>query len=115
MYTRSYDPDNERTGLPEGYSGNAMRDRDEPRDDEPKVNPWEKRENDERESEPVGLFGNLFPIQDTFARLFERTKLSLKNIGFEEILILICAGYLLFSREGDKECAIMLAALLFIS
>ena len=38
-----------------------------------------------------------------------------KKIGSEEILIAATALFLLFSKSGDKECAIMLIFLLFVA
>ena len=41
--------------------------------------------------------------------------IRLPKIGTEEILILAAAAFLLFSKSGDKECAIFLLILLFIN
>lgn len=47
--------------------------------------------------------GSLNSIKDSF-----------KKIGTEELLILALAAFLFFSRDGDRECALMLLALLFV-
>ena len=39
---------------------------------------------------------------------------KLPSLSFEDLLILAVAAFLFFSKSGDKECAIMLAVLLFI-
>ena len=46
-----------------------------------------------------------------------RSALHLENfrIGTEELLIIALALFLFLSREGDKECAIILFLLLFIN
>ena len=41
-------------------------------------------------------------------------KLSFPKIGTEEILIIGLAIFLFLSRDGDKECAVLLLLLLFI-
>ena len=115
MYTRSYP---EKTvDIPDGYGGAAMP-RTEPEVDEPYIsdenkNPWE------RESEEVGapvkgdsLFGG--GLSGIFSGLFQNGRFSLQNIGFEEILIIAAAAYMLLSRDGDRECGIMLIILLLI-
>ena len=40
---------------------------------------------------------------------------SLDKIGFEEILIIAIAAFLFFSADGDRECALILLALLLIN
>ena len=42
-------------------------------------------------------------------------RFSLPKIGKEEILIIAMAAFLLFSKDGDKECAIMLILLLLVA
>ena len=41
--------------------------------------------------------------------------IKMPRLGGEEILIIATAAFLFFSKEGDKECALLLLALLFIS
>ena len=41
--------------------------------------------------------------------------IKLPEIGSEEILIIAVALFLLFSQNGDKECAIMLLLLLLVN
>ncbi|MBR2930687.1 MAG: hypothetical protein IKC32_05610 [Clostridia bacterium] len=108
MYTRSYDEE-ERISLPEGYSGTMM---------EPEhiaaPPPEEEEEKKGNDAAPVsGFLGSLF---SSGIGAFKGLPL-LKNMkfGIEELLIGGTALFLLFSKEGDKECALMLLLLLFIS
>ena len=57
-------------------------------------------------------FGNLF---GKGVRLGDSMSLRLPKIGTEEILLIAIALFLFFSKDGDKECAIMLLLLLLIS
>lgn len=41
--------------------------------------------------------------------------LSLPSFGTEDILIIATAAFLFFSKSGDKECAIMLLLLIFVT
>ena len=131
MYTRPYD---ERIGIviPESYSGTALRD-GEAKVDEPDAletstgasseqrNPWEKdsihsKDSEEnRDSEPAGSFLSRLPFGNLFGGILGNGKFGLQKIGTEEILIIATAAFLLFSKDGDKECAIMLILLLFLS
>ena len=45
---------------------------------------------------------------------FSLERLRLPKLGTEEILIIGLALFLFLSRDGDKECAILLALLLLI-
>ena len=115
MYTRSYYPD---TGaLPENYGGMAMR------VSEPPPEPREPQKNEEA-SEPAGLFGKnqgeLSMKAPIFSSLLSRLgtvarPLGIERLGTEELLIIGVALYLLFSKSGDKECAIILLLLLLVN
>ena len=48
-------------------------------------------------------------------KLLDGITQRIRNIGTEEILILAIGAFLFFSKEGDKECAIMLLLLLFVA
>lgn len=54
----------------------------------------------------AGFLGRLIPDKER--------KISIPKIGAEEILIIATATFLFFSKEGDKECAIMLFLLLLV-
>ena len=131
MYTRSYYPEEERLTVPENYDGTALREntrREQNSDTERNPNeetrelraPWDipKEEavptlSETKKSIGAGLFdklpiGKLLNTKDLF-------KGSLDKIGTEEILLVGVALFLLFSKNGDKECAIMLLLLLFVN
>ena len=115
MYQRSY-PERGHDAIPEGYGGSAVA-RPEPESEpyiEENKNPWE------RSTESTGTEVKGEPKGDSvltglFSGLFPNGRFSLQNIGFEEILIIAAAAYMLLSRDGDRECGIMLFILLFIS
>ena len=115
MYTRSYYPD---TGeLPENYGGIAMR------ASEPIPEGYDPHTK-EGESEPAGLINSTepgFPLKmPIFSSLFSRLggltrPLGIEKVGTEELLIIGIALYLLFSKSGDMECAIILLLLLLVN
>ena len=125
MYTRSYD---EKLGIviPESYGGTLLREDDahvgnndqmEESDVLSNKNPWEnERVHNENlaESEPAFSLLGALPFRNFFGDIFKNGKFSLQKIGTEEILIIATAAFLLFSKNGDKECAIMLLLLLFL-
>ena len=109
MYTRSYT--DTRFSPPDGYDGTAIR------ISEPECETQQSRAECENQgdmpvhTQPRGFLSELFG--GSLGNLF--SGFSLKSIGIEEILIIIAALYLFFSKDGDKECGIMLFLLLFIS
>ncbi len=134
MYSRSYIGTEAVGAVPEGYDGVAIREpeihekldtgtpntENHTAEPPPILNPWEeeKREKVETKDESVGAFsllggslGNLFGG----VRLPFLSSIKIPKIGTEEILILAVAAYLLFSKDGDKECAIILLLLLFVT
>ncbi len=81
----------------------------------------EKRERcTQNGSSDSGLFGGLFSgglfREGGLYSLFRGggIKSLFSNIGTEEILIIATALFLFLSKEGDKECAVMLLLLLMI-
>ena len=131
MYTRSYD-DKMGIVIPESYGGTLLREETSPTSqgdknvdhkEEPHgKNPWEKEEIHSEESEkskPVFSFLPNLNINGLFGNISKDKSFSLQNIiksiGTEEILIVATAVFLLFSKDGDKECAIMLLLLLFLT
>ena len=136
MYSRSYEKD--LPTIPESYGGVAFREPDPIPDDAPKSIPKSAdvrfttspappdpnltattgadiEENTESVSAVSGFFDKL-QLGRMFSGIsgFDFTKLSIPKIGTEEILIVGLALFLFFSREGDKECAVLLALLLLI-
>ena len=141
-YTRSYTGEREPINLPSGYDGIALREEkiDEKRDtgatlqqnyeneggvsdaNATATNPWERASAEPAAAavgarEGGGIFGNI-PF---LSGLFEGGKIpflsSVKppRIGFEEMIIIGAALLMFFSKNGDKECAVILILLLFIS
>ncbi len=120
MYTRTYQSDEKPTVIPENYDGNAFI-------EEPAAEIQRSCEvSQETESEAAevmkcvdksdsfiqGILKKL-PLQGTLSGLGIRS-LSQFKIGTEEILIIGIALFLLFSKGGDIELAIMLLLLLFV-
>ena len=116
MYTRPYD-DKRDIFIPESYNGTAFR--EDRRSEEPpptreaSANPNENCLHNE-EAEPAGSFFSKITTGNFLGNIFKNDKFSLQNIGTEEILIIATAAFLLFSKNGDKECAIMLLLVLFL-
>ena len=111
MYSRSFYPETEeKTHLPENYDGTAF---GAPSAGEGESVPASLPEKMcEPESTKVGLFGGGLPIlSGLFGGL---PSIRMPKIGTEEILILTVAALLFFNKDGDRECAILLLALLFI-
>lgn len=107
MYTRNYFDGGE-VGMPRGYDGIALRGEvSEPEETAPlAIVNSEARPADEKTGGGIlsGLLGNLHIGLP-----------SLDKIGYEEILILGIAAFLFFSADGDRECALILLALLLIN
>ena len=134
MYTRNYIDEGGGVNIPQNYDGIAFdteiadtKNTVSAAVGEKKISPQdyptpEPEPNDTPASASIdsgGIFGNLFG------------KFGLKNIlpgsigsalgldkfklGVEELLIIGLALFLLFSKEGDKECAIILLLLLFVN
>ena len=128
MYTRSYPDKDGGIYIPESYGGTALRERENEIEKVQNESPSAANQDDEKKSEatdtPVfslkedGLLRGVFkklPFVSVFGDLFENGKFGLQSLGTEEILIIAAAAFLFFSKEGDKECAIMLILLLFIA
>ena len=116
MYSRNYFSDKECPPTPpDNYSGTALTEEisecaDENFSKAEEVGAVKKDEHREN------LFGDMFSADGGLSRIFSGggIKSLFSSIGTEEILILAAAALLFFSKEGDKECAIMLFLLLFI-
>ena len=109
MYSRSYYPDETPPTLPNGYDGVAFSERidDIPTDNQPLIEPKETVPTSGGASILSGLFGK--------GGLFGIEGIKMPKIGTEEILIIATAAFLLFSKNGDRECALILLFLLFIN
>ena len=126
MYTRTY---NENVGeiiIPERYGGTSFGQKEagdvriENEANDKGKNPWEDEEvhtdapiKNEETAEASAQPSKL-SLTGLFSSIFKNGTFGLQKIGKEEILIIATAAFLLFSKEGDKECAIMLILLLFL-
>ena len=137
MYARSYFQGDADISVPDNYDGTAFLSeviqsdakapRIEPIKSEIKFSPKDEaresecersceREECKREKVSEGGFLGI-DLKKTIGSLFSGTRLASflpKDIGFEEILIIGIALFLLFSPERDIECALLLLALVFI-
>lgn len=138
MYSRNYYPDESEIKVPENYDGIAFSDkalsneeddvhtsekksRLETKKDELKFSPKEIEDCEEvfkSESEnKKGIFGidflsffkGIIPGKSDF-----NLKSLIPKIEAEELLLLGLAAFLFLSKDGDKECALILLILVFI-
>ena len=126
MYTRAYD-ENLGIVIPESYGGTALRD-----DGYSENNEFLSEESNDKtanqkagippdktaqtaKSEPTGSFFSKLSFKNFLGNFFDNGKFNLQKIGTEEILIIATAAFLFFSKDGDKECALMLLLLLVLT
>ena len=128
MYTRSYFAEDKSVAVPENYDGTTFNGASEVFGDEA-VGSESKAKDEESESEKSVPVGNRIGVSQFFERLPLKSLFSIKElgsyltghrlipekIGMDEALILAISLYLFFSKDGDKECAVMLLILLFIN
>ncbi len=116
MYSRSYyNEENESQRPPENYNGTVFIEKES-------AAPIEEPSTESSKVMAEGKSGGGFfrglprsiPLPAFLGRL-GLSSLSMPEIGTEEILIIAAAAYLFFSKDGDKECAIILLLLLFVS
>ena len=117
MYTRNYFEGGE-GGMPRGYDGVALR--SEPMTDAEDIAPREVIHEEAKEvsAKPGGGIFSRRSGGGIFGGIFDSLHLSLPSldkIGYEEILIIGIAAFLFFSADGDRECALLLLALLLIN
>lgn len=117
MYTRNYFEGGE-GGMPRGYDGVALR--SDPMTEAEDIAPREVTHEETKEVSARhggGIF-NGKPGGGIFGGILDSLHLSLPSldkIGYEELLIIGIAAFLFFSADGDKECALILLALLLIN
>ena len=109
IYTRDF-PEREcavEVNVPEHYSGTAFADSEPPGEEFDVHN----------KTEPTGGFLASVPFLGKFfpRGIFGTQINSSFKFGTEELLIIAVAAFLFFSKDGDRECALILLALLFIS
>lgn len=123
MYSRSFYPDSQSSLMPpENYDGTAFIERSEEGADNPIMTTTaDAGEPTQRESVQASG-GVLSSLSIPFlSGLFDKggllggLGLSMPRIGTEEILILATAAFLFFSKNGDREIALILLLLLFIN
>ena len=116
MYSRSFYPDtNERLTIPENYDGTALIEAPPVIEDKAAEASVILPDTDKsQESTPASL-GKIPFLSGLFGGSKTDFGLKLPKIGTEEILIIATAAFLFFSKDGDRECAIMLALLLLIN
>ena len=130
MYTRPYNDAGHGIVIPESYGGTLLRENDRlvekeeitgsEAEDSSGKNPWEEDKKEDKDvhksEETVETFSFLSKLP--FGNLLQKFGLNgnfgLHKLGKEEILIIATAAFLFFSKDGDKECAIMLLLLLFL-
>jgi len=95
--------------LPSGYDGTAFEKEITERAEEASPPPEESAP-DEPTAE-VGLFSRLPFLKGV--RGIEKLRLPF-DLGSEDIVLLGIALLLFFTKDGDRECALMIALLLFI-
>ena len=141
MYSRSYYSEEEKIKIPENYDGTALRETEIEVDSkitipmnaqkgEPKISPREKCDEPVLEGEECSVrateekssceneesFFRGFFKKMPFKGLIEKGQYKKElKLGIEEILILSVALFLFFSKDGDKECALLVALLFFIN
>ena len=123
MYSRSYLPDGSgKVSLPENYDGCAFREESLPQQDEVeeislhKEEYVEKKAGQKEETAAVSL-GEIPFLSGIFGKgsLLGGLNLRIPTIGTEEILLIATAAFLFFSKNGDKEVALILLLLLLIN
>lgn len=113
MYSRSYYPEQaERLSIPENYDGTALIEAP-PQIIEESIEPQSDFPVSADAHQASSL--NLGKIPFLSGILGKDVGIRLPKIGTEEILIIATAAFLFFSKDGDRECAIMLALLLLIN
>lgn len=124
MYTRSYANETDNIIIPDKYGGTSFYHTQQEDPGEKHTvgtrNPWEDADIHRSESEEIeeSIESSATPTKSYLggflSKFVKNGNIGLQKIGTEEILIIAAAAFLLFSKEGDKECAIMLLLLLFL-
>ena len=112
MYSRSYETKEDSLCVPDGYGGTALSgdihtDNEEVHDKECAAGAVPRAGG--------GLFSRIMPSLSSWLPFDGNKLLESFKIGKEEIIIIATALFLLFSEDGDRECAILLLLLLFIN
>ena len=116
MYSRSFYPESGESSIPENYVGTAF-------SEVASTESHEESAPKEESSTPTAALAKSEGILSSFANIPFLSSLfkgdgglfKMPKIGSEEILIIAIAALLFFSKDGDKECALILLFLLFVS
>ena len=116
MYTGNYYPKEQGMNIPHDYSGSTFTDERVSAEEVGSLGDAQET------SAPIGGTGIFSSIASFFplGRILPegaRSALHLEGfkLGTEELLIIALALFLFLSKDGDKECAIILFLLLFIN
>ena len=116
MYSRSFYPEsNERLSIPENYDGTALIESVAHNVEESAEVSTDIDKSTEANINSTANFGKIPFLSGLFGNSGLNFGLKMPKIGVEEILIIATAAFLFFSKDGDRECAIMLALLLLIN
>lgn len=117
MYSRSFYPDAGEQSIPENYVGTAFA-------EQASAEKTSELEISDRSPDTQavsaqaadgGIFSSITKLPILSGIFGTGSKLKMPKLGSEEILIIAIAALLFFSKNGDKECALILIGLLFIS
>lgn len=118
MYSRSYTERPVDLAVPESYGGVALTGgfatEGERAEESAAPSSAEPLAEEKTEQTFLGGIFNGFLQGSGIGRLGSKLPF-LQKVGSEEILIILAALFLFFSKEGDKECAAALILLLFIT
>ena len=105
MYTRDFSSQETQKTIPDAYCGNLF--------SEEESAPIHK----EMQAEKGESGGMLSAFRGLFDNSLDLKSLPLfkKGFGTEELLIIGIAAFLFFSKDGDKECAVILLLTLLLS
>ena len=109
MYTRSYGTDEDKMTLPSGYDGTAFEKEISEKAEEASLQLPEDKPGER--TEEAGLFRGIPFLKGL--RGFDKLRLPF-DLGSEDLVLLGIALLLFFTKDGDRECALMIALLLFI-
>lgn len=116
MYSRSFYPDqNERLSIPENYDGTALIESQQHNSEDLSEVSVNTADSAEVSANTTANLGKASLLSSLFGSTGLNFGLKMPKIGVEEILIIATAAFLFFSKDGDRECAIMLALLLLIN
>ena len=102
MYARSYN-DGEATQVPAHYDGVAFSDSAQ----------YEISEGSEKTPESVSTSAAPSLIS-RFIGGDILSKIKIPSLQTEELLLIAAAAFLFFSKDGDKECAILILLIIFL-